>query len=101
MKPKTSLWAAFWEPFRVQNRCLGGSGTFGDHFGHHLGSPGPPGSKKERKSDSATFPLGPSWDSKSLLSVTFGSSVKFVTVFWGPGLKLVLGSIFEGPKPKK
>ena len=59
----------FWDPVWDQSRCCGGSGSFGDNLGHHLGLPGPPWSKKERTSDPT--PPGPSWVSNCLLSVTF------------------------------
>ena len=44
--PNILLWASFWDPFRVRKSMFGRFGSFGDHLGHHLGLPGPPGSQK-------------------------------------------------------
>ena len=100
MTPKTSLWV-----------------TFGSHFGFKFGvrevreplgttldttwdPQGHPGLKKSEKVILRRSP----WDQVGILNHYCRShldlQLNFVTFFLGPGLKLVLGSIFEGPKLK-
>ena len=81
---KITRWAPFWVPFCEKNRAgsevpgagseVPGAGSEVPGAGSEVPGAGPsPGSKKKRKSDSATSPPGPSLDSKSSLSVTFRS----------------------------
>ena len=62
---------------------------------------GHPGPKKNEKVILRRSP----WDQVGTLNHYCRShlnlQVHFATVFWGPFSKRVLGSIFEGPKPKK
>ena len=101
MKPKTSLWAAFGSHFGFEIDVWEVREPWGTTLDTTWDRQGHPGLKKSEKVILRRSP----WDQVGTLNHYCRSpldlQVHFVTVFCGLFLKLVLGSIFEGPEPKK